>query len=586
MGESFQNKMATLKDILSDLDNDLKKRSYYDVCSIIGSAEKDEATAFEREAEIQAMSIIENIGKEKWECYSEIIPEHIDYWTKRATETKNPFLKMRYAGLVWEYGKKVTNKEPSYKDIKLAFIVSSIETVEQDLVEHTVTGVFYCKSAIEKAISIRNQELTDRAIAALIACEKRDDKDEHPGIWGWAFKIMNEHLREFAPYEEEMLSSMLARFDRIEARCKTNGAKTDTYVHYLKDAAELLADYYKQKQLPDKIREYLGRYHECLRLSYDLRGGMWAHGMLQQLQHIYRNYNLTKEANKLYVEIQALGGKALTEMQPVEFTDTIDKKLLEEYFEPLLSGTEMEILMKYMVKYLPNIEYEKLQQKIEAQQSPMMDMIRTVAYNQAGMPINNIGVGKHAEEQKLSHGMYRRMLIASVFMEMHIKRMEDKGVYTYERVLDLFKDSVLILDAHRPLLEKGMKAYFDQDYIVACYILVPLFEAAIRNLATVTGHEVLRPNGEPDEGNEYVSLEKLLEELEEDDAQHKDVYVYFRHLFTDKYGWNTRNLLCHGALGAGAFNKTLGNRIVHAFLLLSQIRLVEKDEVVQGYDAR
>lgn len=570
--------MAKLIDILSELDNNIKKRSYYDVCSTIGSADKDEDSAFEREAEILAMSIIESIGQEKWACYSEINPEHIDYWTKRARETKNPLLKMRYAGLVWEYGKKLTNKEPSYNEIKLAFIVSSIETVEQDLVEHMVTGVFYCKRAIEKAISIRNQELTERAIAALIVCEKRDDKDEHPGIWGRTFKIMIEHLREFAPYEEETLNSMLARFDRLEARCKTEGAKTDSYVHYLTDAAKLLADYYKQKQFPDKIREYLGRYHKCLRLSYDLRGAMWAHGMLQMLQGLYRKYNLTREANKLYVEIQALGGKALTEMQRVEITDTIDNKLLDAYFEPLLSGTEMEILMTYIVNYLPNIEKEKQQQKIEAQRSPMMDMIRTVAYNQAGMPINNIGVGKRAEEQKFSYGMYRRMLIASVFMEMHIKRMEDIGVYTYERVLDLFKDSVLIPDAQRPLLEKGMKAYFDRDYIVACYILVPLFEATVRNLAAATGHEVLRPNGEPDEGNEYVSLEKLLEVLEQDDAEHKDVYFYFRHLFTDKYGWNTRNLLCHGALAACAFNNTLANRIMHAFLLLSQVRLVPMDE--------
>ena len=568
--------MASLTDILSDLDNDIKKRSYYDICSLIGSADKDEATTFEREAEIQAMSIIENIGQEKWECYSEITPEHIAYWTKRATETRNPLLKMRYAGLVWEYGKKVTKEEPSYKDIKLAFIVSSIETVEQDLAERTVIGIFYCKRAIEKAISIRNRELTDRAIVALIACQKRDDKDEHPGIWGRAFKIMTEHLREFAPYEEDLVNSMLARFDRIEAQCKAEGTKTGTYVHYLKDAAELLAEYYKQKQLPDKIKEYLGRYHACLRVSYDLRGGMWAHGMLQMLQGLYRKYNLTKEANKLYIEIQALGARALTEMKPVEFSAPIENKLLEEYFEPLLSGSEMEILMKYMVRYIPNIENEKQQQKMEAQYSPMMDMIRTVAYNQAGMPINNIGVGERAEEQKLSHGMYRRMLIASIFMAMHIKRMEDKGVYTYERVMDLFKDSVLILDAQRPLLEKGMKAYFDKDYIVACYVLVPLFEAAVRNLAATTGHEVLRPSGEPEEGNEYVSLEKLLDVLEQDDAEHKDVYVYFRHLFTDKYGWNTRNLLCHGALAASAFNETLADRVVHAWLVVSQIGVVEK----------
>ena len=137
---------------------------------------------------------------------------------------------------------------------------------------------------------------------------------------------------------------------------------------------------------------------------------------------------------------------------------------------------------------------------------------------------------------------------------------------------------MLIVEAQRPLLEKGVRAYFDKDYIVACYILVPLFEASIRNLAASTGHEVLRPNGEPEEGNEYVSLEKLLGVLEQDDAEHKDVYVYFKHLFTDKYGWNTRNLLCHGALAASAFNNTLANRIMHAWLVLSQIRLVEMGE--------
>ena len=50
--------------------------------------------------------------------------------------------------------------------------------------------------------------------------------------------------------------------------------------------------------------------------------------------------------------------------------------------------------------------------------------------------------------------------------------------------------------------------------------------------------------------------------------------MYFKNLFTDKYGWNTRNLLCHGALAANAFNSTLADRVVHAFMLVSQIRLV------------
>ena len=156
--------------------------------------------------------------------------------------------------------------------------------------------------------------------------------------------------------------------------------------------------------------------------------------------------------------------------------------------------------------------------------------------------------------------------------------MEDMKVYTFENVLELFKESPLILETQRPLLEKGLKAYFDNDYIVACHVLVPLFEAAIRNLAASTGHEVLRPNGNPEEGNEYVSLEKLLNDLEQEEISNKDVFVYFKNLFTDKNGWNTRNLLCHGALAVSAFNSALADRIVHAFLLLSQIRLVSITE--------
>lgn len=570
--------MAKLIDILAKLDNDVRKRTYDEICSLIGSVDKDEELSFELDAEIIAMSIIDDICHNEIVCNSKISSKHIAYWTKRAIETKNPLLKMRYTELAWKYGKKVTNKEPSYKNIKLAFIVSSIEIVEQDLAEYVVNGIFYCKCAIEKAISIGNKELSNRAIVALISYQKQYENDKLSGIWGRKFQIMNENLKAFAPYEELMVNSMLARFDRIEDLCKNEGAKTDLYVHILKDAVELLADYFKQKQQPEKIKEYLGRYHACLIVSYDLRGAMWAHGMLQMLQNLYRKYNLTSEANKLYIEIQALGEKALTEMHSVEVSVPIDNKLIDEYFESLLSGTNREILLKYIVEYLPNKENEQERQRIEAQQSPLMNMIRTVVYNQAGMPINNIGVGKRAEKQKLAHGMYCRMKIASSFMMMHIERMENKEVYTYECIMELFKESTLIVDAQRPLLEKGIKAYFDKDFIVASCILVPLFEAAIRNLAVSTGHEVLRPSGNPEEGNEYISLEKLLEELEQDDVEHKDIYIYFRHLFTDKNGWNIRNLLCHGALAASAFNNMLANWIMHAFLLLSQIRLVEKGE--------
>lgn len=68
------------------------------------------------------------------------------------------------------------------------------------------------------------------------------------------------------------------------------------------------------------------------------------------------------------------------------------------------------------------------------------------------------------------------------------------------------------------------------------------------------------------------TLDKLLENLKENKSIPTDIYEYFQNLFTDKFGWNIRNLISHGLLQTGAFNKTMADRIIHAFLTLSLIK--------------
>lgn len=111
-----------------------------------------------------------------------------------------------------------------------------------------------------------------------------------------------------------------------------------------------------------------------------------------------------------------------------------------------------------------------------------------------------------------------------------------------------------------------------QTFLVACHLLVPIFESAIRRLAAYSGINVFSLNKDGD--NEYKTLDKLLENLKEDKRIPTDIYEYFQNLFTDKFGWNIRNLISHGLLQAGAFNKTMADRIVHAFLTLSLIKAI------------
>lgn len=586
--------MDSYYDIVKQLDCDIKKMSYHDVCSAFLSLEKEEQASFEVQAELLGMSFVEEGGNKyaEWKCYYgpqttwtnkdngqvlyfpnifDVSKEHIAYWIKRSKETKNPLLQMRYTGLVWEMQKRIVGSDPDFNEIKIQHIASSIDVINKDLAVHVVLGLVYAKRAIEKSISIRNKMLTDSSIEAMLLYAKKYQDDESVRIWGGAFNIFLKHLNMFGKYEEEMVNDMLERFNRIESRCMANRKKSDGHIHILKDVSELLADYYNKKSKNEKILEFLGRYHVCLSLYYDLESAIWSHQMIEQLQQLYRKYNFLKEANKLYLEIQALGSLVRNEVATLRIPITIDKDKIEAHCRNMLEGSDEEVIEKFIVTYLPNLSAEKRMQKQEAEYSPFCDKIRTGVYNHAGLPINNVGVGKHAEDQKFRYGMYRHMQLISIFLQLDIQKMKENQILTYEKTLELFKDSQIILESQRPLLERGLKAYFDNDYLVACHLLIPLFEGSIRNLASAIGIEVLRANKNSEDGNEYVSLESLMKNIVEQNPDLKDVFVYFSNLFTDKYGWNARNLICHGAFPANKIDNTFADRIFHAILLLSKI---------------
>ena len=169
------------------------------------------------------------------------------------------------------------------------------------------------------------------------------------------------------------------------------------------------------------------------------------------------------------------------------------------------------------------------------------------------------------------------MKITNAFLNEHINRLKDKGLLTVGYLLDsLFKDSLILREEQYPILKRGFEAFLEKDYIVACHLLIPQFESAIRMVCKLNGGDILRPKNNPEEGNEYKSLEGLLSQECVSKALGNDITTYFRVLFTDSNGGNLRNNVTHGLLEASAFNENMANRVFHAFLILSLLKPVEK----------
>lgn len=586
----------TIEQLLEDFERKTKF-SGHQICKAIENLSDAENERFESQAEVLAMSFSDN-GGDIWGTYygptitfqrnsdgknvyrpdkAKITSSHIEYWKKRAAETNNALLKMRYTGLVCDFEQLVTGEKPDFKTAQLANIQAIMDVVEQDMPEFPYAGIVFSEHGITKAIRLGQTELTEKFIKVLLAYEKKYAQDVLPGIWETPFQMMLEHRNHFLAFEKDMLKEHEERFRRLEKNCHEQGHVTDKFVHCLQEQAKLLAAYYHKFGDSAKVSDYLERSLHASMCSKSLRGSIWGMQTIEIFQGLYRKFNLDGKANALYLDMQKNGGHVLKEMTPHVISLPVDQSDLDKYFCEMLQGSKQDIISNFLTTYIPRIAIEKKRQAQEGEAAPLMDMIHTVVFDWAGMPIAHISTGENAEKGKLSYGIYRRMLIKSPLIGLHIKKMKEKDFLTSQSVYELFQGSPLILDGQKGIFERAINAYFDHDYVVACHLLVTMYESAIRTLAAMLGIEVMSANRNG--GNEYKSLDVLIEKIKEYNASSpaeypvpQDIFDYYQSVFTDKLGWNARNLICHGLLQSEAYNETLANRIFHAFLTLSLIK--------------
>ena len=95
---------------------------------------------------------------------------------------------------------------------------------------------------------------------------------------------------------------------------------------------------------------------------------------------------------------------------------------------------------------------------------------------------------------KMQMRVYDNLLLFFIllvyFLNEHINRLKDKGILNVDYIMNsLFKDSVVLLEEQRPILERGFKAFIEKDYIVlaTCWFqcLNPLFVYCVKLMVVI-----------------------------------------------------------------------------------------------------
>lgn len=499
----------------------------------------------------------------------EITPDIIEYWENRSTQVKNPVIRLHYMGLIFTFKEKICNKVCDQSFLE-EYVKTIIEVSENEWLLSFIS-TRHLKIAMEIAqgqtsllpiVKTEFQRLCSTA------------KDSHVGTWLAFFDYMLESLNKkiFDKNErntivsevEKRLSILMFKDPKADGEDKLNPFD-------IKLVAFKLAQYYKHnndKINKERVIEYVeDAFRKILDQGTPMQQLLW----IEEAQKSYAAFGMIEKAQSLYPEIQAKGIEVRDNLQKQYHEFSIPTEVIEALKQEIIYGSIDDVYTKFIEKFtLKKQDAEKFvkQQSL----NPLTGLMGTQILSESGMPLSKIGSPENDKEgNEFAFGAYL-IQAEEPIMGYIIDTLISHKLFIKELIVGHIMSSNLISTDRQFIIEKGIDFYFDQDFISSCHVLVPQIEHAICNMAIKAGATALRMQPS---GNGYMVqlMDKLFDVEEIKNILGPDQVFYLRTLLTEQRGMNLRNLLCHGLVNPLYFNRAKADRIIHALLLIGNIKI-------------
>ncbi len=492
--------------------------------------------------------------------------ETIAYWKRRATEAINPMMKARYADLVWTLEETVTGESKNYKYAILA-IESYIHTASQKAHHFEVRIIDKLERALSLALCQRNDKLIESVAVAMLTFEDEVAEDSKRGLWGFSFDNLLEPKKVILidGQREKIISDLEARLERVSILL---GDAADPWA--AEAAAVRLARYYRRNNLHEEKHRVMRKTYSTFQNAADPQDSTRALAWLQHMRDLFIEFGLNDDAREVSIQISKVGSDAFKEMKKHEATHSISGKEMEAFLEEMTAGSYEDTMFRLIARYLPKREIVEDQLETYSKKYFSLHLSSTVLQDFKGRPIAAIGTIDSDWEGHLIRTISQNMSISSFFLAQLIDRVLGKYTISSNAFCNWINQSPVVEEYQYGIINKGIEAYFSQDYISSIHLLIPQLEGIIRNLTEKMGRSVLHKNKYG--GFQYHTLGELIRCGCIREVFNEDVELYLNVLLTDPRGWNLRNTVCHGLNPTEYFGRTQCDRIIHAMLLLSAVR--------------
>ena len=502
----------------------------------------------------------------------DITPEAVLYWEQRYKVVTNALMRMRYAALVWDFKRRICNANYD-ADLYRTYVDSMLEVANKDLCSHPVVTAL----VLERLFYIAKSNLDDLAKTKTSLCvfEKRHAKDSSIRCWACQFLLMCDNKKCFTKDEiDALVAAHEARLQRLQQ--PNASGKIDVWT--LDAQANLLADFYNRSQQRDEVRRVLKEAEQAHKLSFDPENPLQRMGILEQLHHKYIHYGLHEDANALLTEIQEAGAMASQTLQKHGYEYTIPKEVFEQ--ADVLFGTKAasdeERWQNFVFQFIPSRDDAEKSLAEVAKQAPLYYMTGTNLMDYKGRPMSVIGSYDQDPEGNLVMHITQHLNFGTTFLGIAIRKMREVGLMTTDRIMsDIIEPCPLYEGYSYAVIRQALDFLFGDMPVVACHLMVPQIEAAIRNLVENAGISVIKQQKHVEKGFQLITLDDLLRKEPVEQVFNPDGAMYLRLVLTDQRSLNIRNDLCHGILPPDNFHSGVAARLLHVLVMIGMVRIKE-----------
>ena len=497
-----------------------------------------------------------------------VTPEMITHWTKRANESTNPVLIARYSGLVWDFQERITSQRPSH-EICRTNIQAIINIANGDFHAHALSTFSKLDRALGLAIGLNNQELVESTKQALLDFEREHSVDDKPGLWGYSFDLLvgNRKVSLTEQEEHEIIQELEDKLERV-SNANTSEQNPDPWA--AEAAATRLATYYRQKQKDEDIKRVLLKVGDAYEQLFKNASNTQVMGWLELLYRLYTKFSLRNEAENVLIKLRGIGPEAVGELKTISQSIQIPQEQIDEYVKQMTAGNIHEVLTRIAIGYIPIKEQAKEQLLELSKQAPLNYLLNQHIQDEKGRVIATVGPLKDDLEGHVIRQLSDSLYFSVYFLRQVISESIQKFSLGADEVTRFIEVNPTVDPSRLEIINKGLNAYFSNDFLVAIHLLIPQIEDAMRNLVEFAGGNVLKPSRGG--GFHLRTFDEILRDDITYNSLGEDFISYFRLLFTDQRGWNLRNRVCHGTSNPDLFNEQTADRVLHAIICLGLIQ--------------